>query len=153
MTSIKKTLSVSILSGLRDLEWIGKYFSVEEVDTEYLQNPRQKIVEPGGEVFFVLEGGEVRGTCAFIRHMSETYELPKMAVAPSAQGRGFANLLMQAAIENARRKNARTIFLLSNTALAPAIKLYNKYGFKIVRHLDSHPDYKRANIEMALDLT
>lgn len=136
-----------------NLEWIERYFSVEEADKVYLRNPREKIVDAGGEVFFILDREGIQGTCALIKQTPETYELSKMAVAPSARGRGYANLLMEAAIEDARRKKAHRIFLLSNTVLAPAIRLYEKYGFSTVRLIDDHPDYKRANIEMALDLT
>ena len=136
-----------------NLEWIERYFSVEDADKVYLRNPREKIVDAGGEVFFILENERIQGTCALIKQPTGTYELSKMAVAPSARGRGYANLLMEAAIEHARRKNARRIFLFSNTVLAPAIRLYEKYGFRTVRLMDDHPDYKRANIEMALDLT
>jgi putative acetyltransferase len=136
-----------------NLEWIEKYFSVEDLDREYLQNPREKIIDAGGEVFFVLENEKVVGTCALVKHSPHTYELSKMAVAPAAQGRGYAGLLMDAVIETARERGAKTVFLLSNTILAPAIHLYEKYGFKTIRRMDSHPDYQRANIEMALDLT
>jgi ribosomal protein S18 acetylase RimI-like enzyme len=41
--------------------------------------------------------------------------------------------------------------LLSNTILNPAISLYQKHGFKTLRQ-GEHPDYKRCNIEMELQL-
>jgi ribosomal protein S18 acetylase RimI-like enzyme len=79
------------------------------------------------------------------------YELAKMAVDPSCQGRGYANLLMESAIAWARAQGAHAITLLSNTKLVPAIKLYEKYGFVTV-HLGPHAHYKRTDIEMRLPL-
>jgi len=134
-----------------NLEWIERYFEVEQPDRVSLSDPLNEIVRPGGEIFFVLEGDEVKGTCALIRHSAEDYELAKMAVTPGAQGRGFGNLLIEAIIDDAKHKGARRIFLLSNTILTPAIKLYEKYGFRTTR-LGPHPEYKRANIEMMLEL-
>lgn len=66
-----------------------------------------------------------------------------------ARGKGYGDILMEAAIRWVKKKNAKKLTLLSNTVLAPA--LYKKHGFKTVR-LGDHPDYVRCNIEMELDL-
>ena len=49
-------------------EWIETWFSLEEADRETFRDPGAKIVAPGGQIFFVVDGGEVLGTCAVIRH-------------------------------------------------------------------------------------
>jgi len=135
-----------------NLEWIEKYFEVEEPDLKSLKDPEKYILEPGGEIFFVVENGIVKGTCALMRHTAERYELTKMAVTSGSQGRGYGNMLMEAIIHEAREKGAKELFLLSNTVLVPAIRLYEKYGFWTVR-IGTHSEYKRANIEMMLDLS
>jgi GNAT superfamily N-acetyltransferase len=132
-------------------EWIEKYFVVEKTDLLQLENPYESILDIGGEIFFILEGEKVVGTCAMIPHGPNSYELAKMAVSPGDQGRGFGDVLMQTAIEWAQAKKAHKVTLLSNTKLEPAITLYHKYGFKTI-HLGTHPDYKRCNIEMELVL-
>ncbi len=134
-----------------NLEWIEKYFEVEEPDRKSLSDPRGTIIDPGGEIFFILENGTVVGTCALIRHSAELYELAKMAVTPQCQGRGLGQLLIESVIDDARAKGAKEIFLLSNTVLIPAVRLYEKYGFRTV-HKGPHPEYNRANIEMVLQL-
>ena len=107
----------------------------------------------GGEIFFVLENEQVLGTCALLKIDETTYELVKMAVDKNAQGKGLANHLMQAAIAWTRRKNAKKIFLESNTILAPAIKLYEKFGFQsIPLELHNNSEYQRVNIVMELIL-
>jgi GNAT superfamily N-acetyltransferase len=132
-------------------EWIEAYFTVEPADREVLGDPRGKIVDAGGEVFFVLHGDQVQGTCAIIRHSAHECEIAKMAVAPAARGLGFGDLLMEASIAFARRIGAERISIVSNTVLEPALKLYRKYGFHEVP-LARDPRYQRANIRLELAL-
>lgn len=132
-------------------EWIQKYFVLEPMDLAQLENPYDNILNQGGEIFFLLENETPVGTCAMVPHGAGSYELAKMAVAPSARGQGYGDIVMQAAIDWAKAKNAGTVTLLSNTVLEPAIALYHKHGFKTV-HLGPHPDYERCNIEMVLKL-
>lgn len=132
-------------------EWIEKFFRIEKNDVLQLEECEANILEQGGEIFFVLDGSNVIGTCAMIPHGPRTFELAKMAVSPKAQGRGAGALLMRASIDWAHTQDAQLITLLSNTLLEPAIRLYKKYGFVTV-NLGQHPDYDRANIEMHLKL-
>src|SRR3954466_14897356 len=66
-------------------EWIETYFVLENPDREVFRDPVAKIVDPGGEIFFVVERGTVQGTCAVIRHNPVECEIAKMAVAPAAR--------------------------------------------------------------------
>lgn len=116
------------------------------MDLYQLENPETTIIKEGGEIFFCLDNGKVMGTCAVIPH-GGVYELIKMAVDPSSQGKGYGRMLMDAAVKYCKDKGAPEIHILSNTVLTPAISLYKKSGFEVV-HLGPHPDYKRCNIEM-----
>ena len=135
-----------------NLEWIEKYFVVEEMDEKQLEPPRENIIEAGGEIYFVIEDGKVKGDCALVFHEKGVYELAKMAVDKESRGKGYGNLLMEAIIKGARVKNAEIILIVSNTQLDVAINLYKKYGF-ITTRLGQDPDYERGNIEMQLDIT
>jgi GNAT superfamily N-acetyltransferase len=132
-------------------DWIETYFVLEEADREVLGDPQGKILAPGGQVFFVLEDGEVRGTCAVLRHSRDEYEVAKMAVAPAARGRGFGDLLMEAAVAFAQEAGALRMAIVSNTVLEPAIRLYQKHGFVRVP-LDMDERYRRANIRLEREL-
>ena len=74
-----------------------------------------------------------------------------MAVAPSARGLGFGDLLMQASIAFARRIGASRLSIVSNTRLETALQLYRKHGFVQVP-LARDPRYQRANIRLELRL-
>jgi DNA-binding MarR family transcriptional regulator/GNAT superfamily N-acetyltransferase len=131
-------------------EWIKQYFDVEEVDRQSLDNPDEKILQPGGHIYMALNNNEIVGTCTLIKMDDDTYELAKMTVAKKDRGRGIGWLLGQAAINKARELGAKTLFLESNTVLKPAINLYQKLGF---RKIVGHPStYKRCNIQMELKL-
>jgi len=131
-------------------EWIEKYFVLEEEDREVLGDPQGTILDAGGEIFFVLAGGEVQGTCALLRHGTDC-EIAKMAVSPSARGRGFGDLLMDAAMAAAAEMGARRVIIVSNTALEPAIRLYEKHGFVRVP-MARDQRYQRANIRLEREL-
>jgi len=132
-------------------EWIERYFRVEPRDREYLADPYGQIVARGGEVFFVLEGGVVMGTCAIINRGTGRFELSKMAVTPDARGRGFGDLLVKAVVDWTRAQGGYELYLLSASSLIPALKLYEKHGFKQTE-LGDHEGYYRADVRMSLSL-
>ena len=132
-------------------QWIEESYGIEEHDHEQLDHPIESVIEPGGEIFFALEGEQAAGTVAMIRMDTDHFELAKMAVAPEFRGRRIGDDLMRACIDFARSANAKSIILESNTKQAAAIKLYRKYGFVEVP-LDPNSQFVRANIRMQLDL-
>lgn len=139
----------------RDLnvEWISTWFKMEEADYKALDHPDEYIIARGGRIFVALYHDEPVGVCALIRMDDPAYgfELAKMAVSPRAKGKNIGWLLGCAAVDAATRAGASKLYLESNTILKPAIRLYEKLGF---RKIVGRPSpYSRANIQMELDLT
>jgi len=132
-------------------QWIETWFAVEPSDLAVFGDPEAAIVRPGGQIFFLVDETGVQGTCALMAHAPGVLELAKMAVSPAAQGRGYGERLLQAAIAHARGAGARKVLLVSNTRLAPALRLYRKFGFVEVP-MTAGVEYARANIQMELDL-
>ncbi|HUF35897.1 MAG TPA: GNAT family N-acetyltransferase [Gemmatimonadales bacterium] len=131
--------------------WIEQFFELEGPDLEVFRDPFRHIVEPGGEVFFLLDDAGVQGTCALVPHGPDAFELAKMAVDEESRGRGYGDLLMEAAIAFSRGAGARRLFLVSNTRLEPALRLYRKHGFAEVPIEDQH-GYARVDIQLELTL-
>jgi DNA-binding MarR family transcriptional regulator/N-acetylglutamate synthase-like GNAT family acetyltransferase len=131
-------------------EWIEKHFKLEEADHHSLNHPNEKILNLGGHIYMARHNGEMVGTCALIKIDDDTYELAKMAVTERSRGRGIGWMLGQAAVTKARELGAKTIYLESNTVLDPAIKLYQKLGFRKV--VGQPSPYDRCNIQMELKL-
>jgi len=136
----------------RDLnvEWISKYFEMEEADYKALDNAESYILNKGGKILVALYDNEPVGVCALIKmnHPEYDFEMAKMAVSPKVQGKNIGYLLGKAIIDSAREMGAKKIYLESNTILKPAINLYYKLGFEKVFGLET--PYKRCNIQMEL---
>lgn len=112
-------------------EWIGRMFRLEATDREVLEHPRERIIEPGGQILFVeAEGLGIVGCCALQRTGATSYELTKMGVRPQAQGRKVGECLLAAVIDQATSLGADPLYLLTNARCAAAIHLYGKLGFR-----------------------
>jgi aromatic-L-amino-acid/L-tryptophan decarboxylase len=134
-----------------NLAWIEQYFALEPLDRQVLGNPRTHIVAPGGEVFTLFENGTPKGTVAMLKIDERSFELIKMAVAPSAQGRGYGKRLVEHAVAFARSRGADRVLIRSNTRLRTAIALYRKCGFELTR-LGRDEKFARGDIQLELDL-
>ena len=112
-------------------EWIEAMFVLEPLDREVLQNPREKIIAPGGIILFVEAPGlGIVGTCALKPTGGSSYELTKMSVRETARGLGAGAFLLEAVIARAVHIRADPLYLLTNRACAAAIHLYEKLGFR-----------------------
>lgn len=132
-------------------EWIQRLFTLEPADEKLLGNPWDSIIAPGGQIYFARCGADIVGTAAAIAHGPPRFELAKMAVVPTAQGQGIGRQLAEAVIAYARARGGRSIFLLTNSRLANAIRLYERLGFQH-RPVPERPEYRRADVYMELSL-
>ena len=134
-------------------DWIEKYFKMEAEDYYALDHPQENIIDKGGYILIALLDDVPVGACALKKmdHEIYDYELAKMGVSPDHQGKGIGRKLGEAILALAEEKNAKAIFLETNTKLQPAIALYHKLGFQEVK-IDSSP-YERSNycMEYLLD--
>ena len=130
--------------------WIEESWLLEESDKFDLLNPKESIIDKGGEIFLALIDGNVVGTVAMIHSADRIYELAKMTVEINYRGNGVANKLMDQCLNYAINNNAQQIYLITNDTLLIARNLYDKYGFKEVK-LDSDK-YLRGNVKMVLNL-
>lgn len=112
-------------------EWINSMFRLEPTDRDVLENPRARIIEPGGVILFVeADGLGIVGTCALQKTGATCYELTKMGVRESARGRKAGEFLLAAVIERAKSLGADPLYLLTSRKCGPAIHLYEKLGFQ-----------------------
>ena len=133
-----------------NVEWLQKYFVVEEFDAQQLSNPETEILEKGGKIYLAKVGEAIVGTASLLKE-HEVYELAKMAVTEEYKGHGIGKRLMEHCIQQARTLGTDKLILLSNRSLIPAIEMYEKFGFKEVP-VDENTPYARCNIKMELYL-
>jgi ribosomal protein S18 acetylase RimI-like enzyme len=129
-----------------NIEWLEKYFEVEESDKKTLSNPQEEIIDKGGKIFYAKYQNQIVGTVSLLKIDDFTFELSKMAVTEKVQGLGIGKVLMDYCIAFAKENKIKKLILFSNTKLVRAIKMYEKYGF-IEVNLGSSI-YKRSNIKM-----
>ena len=132
-------------------EWICRYFELEPKDVEALSNPRRTILDRGGRLFFAIRADNAVGCCAMLPFGPGAYEVAKMAVTESARGLGIGRALLQRVIAEARAQGAARLWLETNNAMTPAIRLYETSGF---RHLPAGrfvpSAYARSNVQMEM---
>jgi len=113
-------------------EWLEKLFAIEEEDVKMLNNPKEVILDNGGAILFAQYEGEIVGCCALKHEGNQVYELIKMAVTETAQGKGIGYLVCKAIIDKAIALGATELYLISHSSLDAAIHLYKKLGFRQV---------------------
>ena len=86
---------------------------------------------PKGKIFVAQKSKQTVGTVSIKKIRPNTAEIKRMYVKPEYQGNGIGNLLLENVIEEAKRMDAREIFLDSPPPFKPAHQLYEKYGFEI----------------------
>jgi len=131
--------------------WIERFFRLEDADVHLLSHPEASIIATGGQIFFAMDGERAVGTAAAIRVSPATFELGKMAVSPSHRGQGLGERLGRAIIEFARAEGAALVYLETNSALANAIRLYERLGF-VHANRPAPSEYARADVYMELRL-
>ncbi|MEQ1499371.1 MAG: bifunctional helix-turn-helix transcriptional regulator/GNAT family N-acetyltransferase [Novosphingobium sp.] len=111
-------------------EWIEAMFELEEADRVVLNNPQEKIVNPGGTILFVEAPGlGIVGACALKPDGSGAFELTKMGVREAARGLKAGEFLLEKVIERAGQMGIEELYLLTSKKCEAAIHLYEKLGF------------------------
>lgn len=113
--------------------------AVERIEREQFPNPWNReyyaaeLVNPISH-FFVAElppSGAVAGFMLFWRLAGEL-ELHKIAVESRWQRRGYASRLLEFFIRSGRSQGSERAVLEVRASNAPAIRLYEKYSFRLV---------------------
>ncbi|MDG6226144.1 MAG: GNAT family N-acetyltransferase [Candidatus Thermoplasmatota archaeon] len=90
------------------------------------QNEREKI-------WIVEENREILGCITIVRNSEEEAQLRWYLLHPRIRGSGLGKYLLDEAIHFARANGYRSIFLLTESVLERAAKLYEQAGFTLTR--------------------
>jgi len=134
-----------------NVEWLERYGLMETHDMLVLDDPKGTVLDRAGYIWMAFDGDLPIGSAAIMKaHEEGVYEIAKMAVVPSHQGRGVSKLLMEKCVEKAKEIGVKKLILFSNHQLTKAIALYEKFGFRHVKVTDS--PFVTADVRMELDL-
>lgn len=129
------------------------FFSVDEIFTP--QQISRLIRNTNAITLVVLRGNEVVGWATALRRRTLrgiTGRLYSIALHPKTRGQGLGETLARAIIHHLRAERCTRIYLEVRTTNEPAINLYRRLGFNIVRTM---PDYYNIDVHaysMRLDL-
>lgn len=133
-------------------EWVSSMFKVEEVDEQVMSNPKEEILDKGGEILFVLDekNNQPIGTAALMPDNEGGVELTKMGVFASARGLGAGKVILNAAIKKGTQMSPDRLYLLTNKKCESAIHLYLKNGFKHSEDImkSKGGNYERCDVAM-----
>jgi ribosomal-protein-alanine N-acetyltransferase len=85
----------------------------------------------GKGLFAVLDDGEVRGFF-ILRRVDPEAQLVDIVVRPADRGQGMGRALLEGAVAAARSWGSSKLTLEVGAANAPALRLYERAGFRIV---------------------
>ena len=130
--------------------WLIDHHLLEPADEKQLTDPRTHVFDRGGEIFMAVMNGVTVGCCAAIPHSVDVMEVAKLAVDPTAQGRGIGRQLVLTALDFARERGFTRIILTSNSALVNALALYESLGFTR-RPIPRDVPYASVDVYMELE--
>jgi N-acetylglutamate synthase-like GNAT family acetyltransferase len=111
-------------------QWVNDMFYMEEYDEKVLSDPQKYIIDEGGQIWFAKNSQlGIIGVCALKNFGNNWYELTKMGVLENARGLKAGEVLLKQVIEDSKKMDIDTLFLLTNSICAAAIHLYEKNGF------------------------
>jgi GNAT superfamily N-acetyltransferase len=133
-----------------NIVWLDKYGLTESHDLAILNDPENTIIKPGGYIWLALLDNKIVGSAALINEGEGVFELAKMAVDESYQGRGISKLLIATCLDKAKAIGAKKLELFSNHQLTTALALYKNYGFRQVEVTNS--PFVTADVKMEMYL-
>jgi putative acetyltransferase len=134
-----------------NLEWMRQY-KIDLYREAILNDPEAHIINKGGAIFFVEMDKKIVATCALIRESNKVFEIADMAVTPQYQGLHIGKSLLQNAIEKAKAKGAKQIYVVVNNTLKPALEMYSAYSFREVPFDPEMGGHGDNEIKMVLNL-
>lgn len=131
-------------------EWIQAMFKVEATDDRILRYPQEDIIAKGGAILFARTSDGIMGTGALLKTGEGKFELTKMGVLQKSRGMKVGEKLLRALIAEAHDRDAKLLYLLTNTDCAAAIHLYEKNGFAHDEGIMEQygRKYQRCNVAM-----
>lgn len=118
----------------------GSSFAAEAMrsDEEWAQRIIAATTSARDCPLFALHGQQVCGLiwCKLAADEPSRADLYQMWVAPQARGQGAGHALLKAALDWARKKGCRQVHLGVTAADSPALRLYQRHGFRATGPLE-----------------
>lgn len=131
------------------LPWLEEHDILEDADLEQLEHP-ERTLDSGGRIFLARVGEEIVGMMMLELFGDGICEPFKFGVKEPWRNQGIGHALMDATLAAARELHQHTAVLTSHHSLAPALHIYESYGFQHKPH--DHVAFQLSDIAMELKL-
>ena len=129
LASFHKLFNDHISNSLsKDLEDMTEYYKTQETCTRY-----SDFANNGSSIWVAVKDNVVMGFVSFAHVDEETMELKRMGVARKFWRNGVGVSLCKFAIQFLQATNYKRIVLETTEAHQPAIRLYKKFKFELIR--------------------
>lgn len=128
---------------------VKECLSSQNLDEE-LKDMKNKYSLPYGRMYLAIVKDEAVGCVALTKNDNEYCEIKRLYVRPKFRGQGISKALTEQVISDARKIGYKYMRLDTFPFMSSAIKLYEKYGFKIIDRYNDNP--AKTAIFMQLDL-
>ena len=127
-----------------DAYYQGAWFfdDVPEIPTEYRP--------PRGDILIAYQRDKPVGTVAICRMDQYHRELTSMFVTRECRGSGVAQVLCKRAIGLAKEHGYHTVRLMTSKRQVPAMRLYERLGFKLVKSWETNPHDAHHYFELGI---
>lgn len=112
--------------------WIVKYFNALEEEDYRVFGNIEGLIGGGAMIFSAVEKEVVLATCLIKPVGAGGWEICKLAANEEVPHKGAGSAVFGACMEYARKHGAEKVVIETNSALKPAVHIYEKYGFKSV---------------------
>lgn len=118
--------------GTQGCTWDAEYPSVVEIITDIKMKSLYCMTDDRGKIIAVATAGALDELedLAWDARMTKPCELARIGVLPSMQKRGLASKLLDAVIEDCKRRGYNGMRFLVSKTNENALTLYNKFGFQ-----------------------
>ncbi len=131
-------------------------FDAPKTGTVYSDPTTDKLFELFSEkensvLYVAEENKEVWGCCGIYptQGLTEGHaELVKFYLKTSARNKGIGKLLFETSIKAAKNKGYTHLYIESQPSFAKAVKLYEKYGFRYLKHSMGNSGHDNCDIWM-----
>jgi len=135
---------------LEYVEWLGMDLSFQNFDSE-INNLSEMYCEPNGGLILATINDKTVGVVGIRKFENKDCELKRMFVKEDFRNLGIGRLLLEHAIELAKKLNYDTIKLDTSDTMKPAIKLYTDNGFKELQAYRYNPHESAKYFELKLN--
>ncbi|MBQ1376247.1 MAG: GNAT family N-acetyltransferase [Clostridia bacterium] len=125
-------------------KWITDNFGHLEDGDVYSFKHIEDDIARGAMIYFAVEDGEALAACMAKPMEGTTWEICKMGSHPEKPHKGCGRAVFEASVNWAASHGAKRLFIISNSRLKPALRIYEEFGFKEIK-LDDY-GYDRGDI-------